>query len=72
MSTALDAASVRLQFPILNRDVNGKPLVYLDHAASSQKPIAVIEALRQRREHPSELVREHVQWALARHGIGSA
>lgn len=47
MSKALDAASVRLQFPILNRDVNGKPLVYLDHAASSQKPIAVIEAQRE-------------------------
>ncbi|WP_443190624.1 tRNA epoxyqueuosine(34) reductase QueG [Pseudomonas indica] len=30
--------------------------------------IPVIEALRARREHPSELVREHVEWALARHG----
>jgi cysteine desulfurase/selenocysteine lyase len=47
MSKALDAASIRLQFPILNREVNGKPLVYLDHAASSQKPIAVIEAQRE-------------------------
>ena len=47
MSKALDAAALRLQFPILNREVNGKPLVYLDHAASSQKPIAVIEAQRE-------------------------
>lgn len=47
MSKALDAASIRLQFPILNREVHGKPLVYLDHAASSQKPIAVIEAQRE-------------------------
>ena len=30
--------------------------------------LPVIEALRQRREHPSALVREHVQWALAQHG----
>lgn len=34
-------------FPILNQEVNGHPLVYLDSAASSQKPIQVIEALRQ-------------------------
>ena len=47
MSKAFDAAALRLQFPILNREVNGKPLVYLDHAASSQKPIAVIEAQRE-------------------------
>lgn len=32
--------------------------------------IPVIEALKQRADHPSELVREHVHWALARHGIG--
>jgi cysteine desulfurase/selenocysteine lyase len=34
-------------FPILNQEVNGHPLVYLDSAASSQKPIQVIEALRE-------------------------
>ena len=44
MSKALDAAALRLQFPILNREVNGKTLVYLDHAASSQKPNALIDA----------------------------
>jgi len=47
MSKAIDPAALRAQFPILNREVNGKPLVYLDHAASSQKPIAVIEAQRE-------------------------
>jgi cysteine desulfurase/selenocysteine lyase len=36
----------RPDFPILGRSVNGKPLVYLDSAASSQKPRAVIEAVR--------------------------
>ena len=35
----------RLDFPILSREVNGKPLVYLDSAASSQKPVQVIEAM---------------------------
>jgi len=34
---------IRAQFPILNQQVNGKPLVYLDNAATSQKPISVLE-----------------------------
>lgn len=37
--------AIRDQFPILQRMVNGKPLVYLDNAASSQKPMAVIDAI---------------------------
>jgi cysteine desulfurase/selenocysteine lyase len=40
-----DAAAVRAQFPILQTTVNGKPLVYLDSAATSQKPQAVIDAM---------------------------
>jgi cysteine desulfurase/selenocysteine lyase len=40
-----DVAAVREQFPILARQVHGKPLVYLDSAASAQKPRAVIEAM---------------------------
>ena len=40
-----DLASVRDDFPILQRQVHGKPLVYLDNAATSQKPRAVIQAL---------------------------
>ncbi|NEO30947.1 MAG: cysteine desulfurase [Symploca sp. SIO3C6] len=40
------ADKVRQDFPILHQEVNGKPLLYLDNAATSQKPIAVIEALR--------------------------
>ena len=34
---------IRNQFPILQQQVNGKPLVYLDNAASSQKPVPVLE-----------------------------
>ncbi|MGB0467251.1 MAG: SufS family cysteine desulfurase [Pontibacterium sp.] len=37
---------LRDQFPLLNQPVNGQPLVYLDNAATSQKPTAVIEAVR--------------------------
>lgn len=42
---ALDVANIRADFPILGREVHGRPLVYLDSAASSQKPRAVIEAM---------------------------
>lgn len=40
----LDIKSIRSQFPILNQSINGKPLVYLDNAASSQKPLMVLES----------------------------
>ncbi|WP_374275453.1 aminotransferase class V-fold PLP-dependent enzyme [Brevundimonas sp.] len=40
-----DALAARAQVPILSREVNGKPLVYLDNAASAQKPRAVIDAM---------------------------
>lgn len=39
--------AVRAQFPILDREVNGKPLVYLDNGASAQKPQVVIDAITQ-------------------------
>ena len=42
---AFDVARIREDFPILKQTVNGKPLVYLDNAATSQKPQAVIDAL---------------------------
>src|SRR5260370_1897365 len=42
----LDVHQIRADFPILKQKVHGKPLVYLDNAASTQKPRAVIDALR--------------------------
>ena len=42
---SLDVAALRAQFPILSKTVDGKPLVYLDNAATTQKPQAVIDAL---------------------------
>jgi cysteine desulfurase/selenocysteine lyase len=48
---AFDAEAVRAEFPILSRQVHGKPLVYLDSAASAQKPRAVIEAMSWAMEH---------------------
>ena len=43
--TPLDNAAIRAQFPILEREVHGNPLVYLDNAATTQKPQAVIDSL---------------------------
>ncbi len=44
-TTGLDIAALRDAFPSLDQKINGKPLVYLDRAASSQKPLAVIDAI---------------------------
>src|SRR5450755_4578534 len=41
----LDITAIRQEFPVLNRKVKGKPLIYLDNAATSQKPQRVIDAL---------------------------
>jgi cysteine desulfurase/selenocysteine lyase len=43
---AFDSSAIRAEFPILGQSVNGRPLVYLDNAATSQKPRAVLEASR--------------------------
>ena len=40
-----DLEAIRADFPILSREVHGKPLVYLDSAASAQKPAQVLDAL---------------------------
>jgi cysteine desulfurase/selenocysteine lyase len=44
-ATGFDVEAIRRDFPILHQQVNGKPLVYLDNAASSQHPRSVIEAI---------------------------
>ena len=44
-TSSLDVEKIRQDFPILHQEVNGKPLAYLDNAATSQKPTQVIEAL---------------------------
>ena len=42
----LDVKKIKADFPILGRRVNGQPLVYLDNAATSQRPLAVLKAIR--------------------------
>lgn len=48
---AFDVEAIRRDFPILDQRINGKPLVYLDNAASSQRPRAVIDAISHYYEH---------------------
>jgi cysteine desulfurase/selenocysteine lyase len=42
---AFDVEKIRQDFPLLHRPIRGKPLVYLDNAATSQKPQVVLETL---------------------------
>jgi len=45
VATPLDVARIKADFPILKRQVHGKRLVYLDSASTSQKPLAVLDAM---------------------------
>ncbi|MEC7593830.1 MAG: aminotransferase class V-fold PLP-dependent enzyme, partial [Pseudomonadota bacterium] len=45
MTTAYDVAAIRADFPILAQDIRGQSLVYLDSAASAQKPRQVIDCV---------------------------
>src|SRR5947208_2826158 len=46
LSTTFDVEQIREDFPVLKQTIHGKPLVYLDSAATAQKPFAVIDAIR--------------------------
>jgi cysteine desulfurase/selenocysteine lyase len=56
--TTLDPYALRRDFPVLQREMNGKPLVYLDSAATSQKPRVMIERIRRIYEHEYARVEE--------------
>ena len=45
VSSALDLIALRAEFPALHQQVHGRPLVYLDNAATTQKPTVVLDAL---------------------------
>ncbi len=65
-SPALDIARIRADFPILSRTVRNKPLVFLDSAASAQKPRAVIDAIRACYEAEYANIHRGVYW-LSQH-----
>jgi len=60
------ADTIRADFPILHQQVNGKPLVYFDNAATSQKPVAVLDALRNYYEQDNSNVHRGVHCLSAR------
>jgi cysteine desulfurase/selenocysteine lyase len=61
----MNTSQIRELFPILHQDINGHPLVYLDSAATSQKPISVIEAVKRYYEQDNANVHRGV------HTLGS-
>ena len=62
----LDVSSIRAQFPILTQTVRGKPLVFLDSAASAQKPSAVISAMVHAMETQYANVHRGLHWMSER------
>jgi cysteine desulfurase/selenocysteine lyase len=64
--TTFDVAAVRRDFPLLGRSVHGKPLVYLDSAATSQKPQAVLDRLTTYYAEENANVRRGVHWLSER------
>jgi cysteine desulfurase/selenocysteine lyase len=62
----LDVERVRADFPILQQKIRGKPLVYLDNAATSQKPRVVIDAIRNYYEHENANIHRAVHFLSER------
>jgi cysteine desulfurase/selenocysteine lyase len=65
-SSAFDAQALKAEFPILQQRVHGKPLVWLDNAATTQKPRAVIERLRYFYEHENSNIHRAAHALAAR------
>ncbi len=63
---AFDVEIVRKDFPLLKRMVHGKPLVYLDNAATSQKPLSVIEAIDRYYSEENANIHRGVHWLSER------
>ena len=63
---SIDVQRIRTDFPILHQKVHGKPLVYLDNAATSQKPRAVIDAITHYYEHTNANIHRGVHFLSER------
>ncbi len=66
LSHGFDIARIRADFPILTQKIRGKPLVFLDSAASAQKPRAVIDAMRHAMETQYANVHRGLHWMSER------
>lgn len=65
-ASSLDVASIRRDFPILHQRVHGKPLIWLDNAATTQKPQSVIDALSQYYAHDNSNIHRAAHTLAAR------
>lgn len=66
MASSFDVSALRAQFPALNQTINGHPLVYLDNAATTQKPQCVIEAVHDFLLHDNANIHRGVHTLSAR------
>ena len=66
MTTAIDVASIRRDFPILRTRVGRRPLVYLDNAATTQKPAAVLGALEKHYKESNANIHRGVHYLAER------
>src|ERR1019366_4975477 len=76
---AVDVATLRKDFPLLTQEVHGHPIVYLDSAASAQRPVQVLDAMREYDETTHANVHRGVyaiaeeatrRFEAARHSVG--
>ena len=58
----LDIEKIRKDFPILSREIYGRPLVYLDNGATTQKPLCVLDAMRDEYLNVNANVHRGVHW----------
>lgn len=58
----MDISKIRQDFPILSREIYGKPLVYLDNAATTQKPLCVLDAMRDEYLNVNANVHRGIHW----------
>ncbi|GBQ20114.1 aminotransferase class V-fold PLP-dependent enzyme [Tanticharoenia sakaeratensis] len=66
MNAAFDVQAIRAQFPILSERVHGRPLVFLDSAASAQKPTCVIEAMARTMQTQYANIHRGLHWMSER------
>ena len=59
-ASAYDVQKIRKDFPILHQMVHGRPLVYLDNAATTQKPLSVIQAIENYYRHDNSNIHRGV------------
>jgi hypothetical protein len=67
---SFNVEEIRSLFPVLHQEVNGKPLIYFDNAATTQKPLSVLDALSDYYKKTTQIsIEVPILWLIARQGI---